>query len=1325
MPNVSTIISYGEIVLTVNLESAIHEVIDRLNLRYEIRADGIWFFNPIPSKTGITLFDLLDPIMSGRACNVKGEGSLFLGVLGTLPDKPFKVMLRYGSNDFTLRTVSENPFLRYLNLFFKNLDLQFTEHRGDKKLTVEGKVNFVLFESEGLLNAELNEQSRLSFRYRPELSPLTIEIAQLGRLDVTTLEVGTLYASSNGLQTLYTFNEKNGSLIHDVSGVGEPFNLKIEENEAVQWIEGGGLRILKPTLIHSKTAANNLIEACKASGEITLEAWVKPSNANQCNRSRIISLSSNNGQRNFTLSQDSDKYIFRLRTTQSGDDGMKSLETPDGLVKSELLHLVYSRSQNGKTVCYVNSNEVASQDILGNFCNWDNGLEFALANELTKDRPWLGEYHLVAIYNRALSAEEVNQNFHRYSYLPGIIRGNLKIADVPKPLDEIPVEIQLFSNQSLIKANSSALTVTPNFRFDRVDIAWMKKTDTLEQQTGKIAATLWDNSLEFEVTLPPRPNQPIVALKRATAERALTLKGLGSLSVSQLDLYSCQADVTVWNIRSNARAKLTAFPPPLKEPLPARLFIDAGKLWLGIESESTLSIVEQLAFDRIDLRFTCGETNWQVQGNASIRLFGESLPLTAQFIPEGATSVLMLERADLSSPISSPEQQGRLAVSRIHLKAIPQPEDRLWNLELDGYLQLASVTPKTLAGLIKLTAIAQIEAKHADCEQRKLTGQSTLTLGTIPIFLGNYQMQGDRFFMAGKLTLLPGWSALQVSEDAQIEIDANGRMHIQSPVQVTFADFSLLEPQLALETGALTLAGNWLGESICLSAIDRQGQVIWQGKVSFEMPFSLSLGPLYEPQTQVKLADRVQVCQEPDCWQVMHTVLDVELSAAGFLARVQGTFPWQDETLTVHEGLSVPEISLFAPPVTRNAILEPVLRELKANANEVFASRFKHRADYFFTASAETTARPLICYGDRNHLPDTAIETILPGVFNVDSQQVANQTGIFQLIQETATSCQLRINLVGKSPGEIETGYMQFLEQLATTEQAKLLLPGAARVIQKRIAERLPMPLDRVLYYYYNFNPAEGYLDLQEGMRLRVDYQNYQDVPATDRTTTNGFVGSGTSYYQVTSYLHLTNAGAPLYLLGFDPFVSRVLSHISTDVSRTGAGGILDLLKPGFRQPYYRLFYPSEFSGVQGSIAPERAITIAGATQLAEMAAATQEYQTNGSVTNSNSRVSFFFRGRVVVIPEITVFVQEQPVMVSLGTTLRQLIERYAGIPSASLRGQDLQAFQGRLRPRRLVHEGVNNTPSYRFINLESDQTFANGMDLFDLPVVKGDRFYF
>jgi hypothetical protein len=47
----------------------------------------------------------------------------------------------------------------------------------------------------------------------------------------------------------------------------------------------------------------------------------------------------------------------------------------------------------------------------GDFSTWDNSYLFALANELQDDRPWLGEFHLVAVYSAALSGTEVQQNY--------------------------------------------------------------------------------------------------------------------------------------------------------------------------------------------------------------------------------------------------------------------------------------------------------------------------------------------------------------------------------------------------------------------------------------------------------------------------------------------------------------------------------------------------------------------------------------------------------------------------------------------------------------------------------------------------------------------------------------------------------------------------------------------------------------------------------------------------------------------------------------------------------------------------------------------------
>ncbi len=45
------------------------------------------------------------------------------------------------------------------------------------------------------------------------------------------------------------------------------------------------------------------------------------------------------------------------------------------------------------------------------FSNWDSSFQLQLGNEGSLDRPWRGEIHLVAIYDRALTAQEVWTNY--------------------------------------------------------------------------------------------------------------------------------------------------------------------------------------------------------------------------------------------------------------------------------------------------------------------------------------------------------------------------------------------------------------------------------------------------------------------------------------------------------------------------------------------------------------------------------------------------------------------------------------------------------------------------------------------------------------------------------------------------------------------------------------------------------------------------------------------------------------------------------------------------------------------------------------------------
>ena len=66
-------------------------------------------------------------------------------------------------------------------------------------------------------------------------------------------------------------------------------------------------------------------------------------------------------------------------------------------------------------VLYVKGVEQVSGTVGGDFSTWITSYRLALGNEFTNDRSWLGEFHLVAILDRALDPAEVDQNFRAHA----------------------------------------------------------------------------------------------------------------------------------------------------------------------------------------------------------------------------------------------------------------------------------------------------------------------------------------------------------------------------------------------------------------------------------------------------------------------------------------------------------------------------------------------------------------------------------------------------------------------------------------------------------------------------------------------------------------------------------------------------------------------------------------------------------------------------------------------------------------------------------------------------------------------------------------------
>jgi len=218
-----------------------------------------------------------------------------------------------------------------------------------------------------------------------------------------------------GLQVLYEFNETSGTTVGDTSGVAPALDLTIATPANTAW-GTGTLDITGPTLINTGTPASKITNAVVASNEITVEAWIQPDNTVQNGPARIVTISDSPFARNMTLGQGvwsttGDRIEARLRTTGTGANGTPATQTAAGTLDTSVQHVVYTRNAAGVTTVYIDGVTVSTGTATGDMTGWDTTMELALAAELDGTRTWAGEYSLVAIYNQALTAAEVTQNF--------------------------------------------------------------------------------------------------------------------------------------------------------------------------------------------------------------------------------------------------------------------------------------------------------------------------------------------------------------------------------------------------------------------------------------------------------------------------------------------------------------------------------------------------------------------------------------------------------------------------------------------------------------------------------------------------------------------------------------------------------------------------------------------------------------------------------------------------------------------------------------------------------------------------------------------------
>jgi VanZ like family len=165
------------------------------------------------------------------------------------------------------------------------------------------------------------------------------------------------------------------------------------ENKA-EFLPERGVRFAEPGIARTYVPPGWVAEAMRTQ-ELAVRLQVRPLAAEQTGPARIMTLSLGPDRRDFTIGQEKADLILRLRTPASSLNGTIDAapvaRIPD-VFRSMRWSTIGLRIKPGQLELAVDGRVAARRSLPAEpFENWNPFYRFALGNELTNNRPWLGE----------------------------------------------------------------------------------------------------------------------------------------------------------------------------------------------------------------------------------------------------------------------------------------------------------------------------------------------------------------------------------------------------------------------------------------------------------------------------------------------------------------------------------------------------------------------------------------------------------------------------------------------------------------------------------------------------------------------------------------------------------------------------------------------------------------------------------------------------------------------------------------------------------------------------------------------------------------------
>jgi hypothetical protein len=230
----------------------------------------------------------------------------------------------------------------------------------------------------------------------------------------------TIKREKENLRLLYRFDEGSGRDIKDVSGIEPVADMKVIVPKNTTWLPKRGIHIADGGII-STIKTNDKLSSIITKKQCTLEFWLStdtlnPSRETSDNwKGAILSWQAPGDKVNFSFGH-KQSYLGMLvhptvidyRAYQFyGDSSFDTERT----FRTGLTHIVVIWDGTS-TYYYRNGQKIAS--LFGNWgtAEWAKSGIISIGNDLSWQRSYYGRYYLTAVYDKALTPDQITKNFH-------------------------------------------------------------------------------------------------------------------------------------------------------------------------------------------------------------------------------------------------------------------------------------------------------------------------------------------------------------------------------------------------------------------------------------------------------------------------------------------------------------------------------------------------------------------------------------------------------------------------------------------------------------------------------------------------------------------------------------------------------------------------------------------------------------------------------------------------------------------------------------------------------------------------------------------------